>query len=132
MVMEHGGGWGWQKIGPGPVPIEVDEGWLMIFHGVRDTASGFIYCAGGAILDREQPWKVLHRCVHYLLAPTEDYERIGDVFNVVFPTSLVHDEATGKLDLYYGCADTRIGVAHANIREVVDYIIANRVNDPSF
>ena len=132
MVMEHGGGWGWQKIGPGPVPIEVDEGWLMIFHGVRDTASGFIYCAGGAILDREQPWKVLHRCVHYLLAPTEDYERIGDVFNVVFPTSLAHDEATGKLDLYYGCADTRIGVAHANIREVVDYIIANRVNDPSF
>jgi beta-1,4-mannooligosaccharide/beta-1,4-mannosyl-N-acetylglucosamine phosphorylase len=132
MVMEHGGGWGWLKIGPGPAPIEIDEGWLLIFHGVRNSCSGSIYCAGGAILDRDQPWKVLHRGVRFLLAPTEDYERVGDVFNVVFPTSLIHDETTGALDLYYGCADTRIGLAHANIRDVVKFIIENRAVDGNF
>lgn len=123
MVMERGGGWGWLKIGPGPAPIEIDEGWLIIFHGVRQTCSGSIYCAGGAILNRDEPWKVIHRGVRFLLSPTEDYERIGDVFNVVFPTSIIHDEISGKLDLYYGCADTRIGLAHANIRDVVKFII---------
>lgn len=131
-VLRAGGGWSWKKLGPGPAPIEIEEGWLMIFHGVRDTCSGSIYVAGGAILDREQPWKVLHRCKRYLLAPTEDYERIGDVFNVVFPTSAIHDEATGQLDVYYGCADTRIGLAHGNIRQIVDFIIAHRVDRADF
>ncbi len=131
-VMMRGGGFGWLKIGPGPAPIEIDEGWLMIFHAVRQTGTGVVYCVGGAILDRDDPSRVLHRGVRYLLAPTEDYERVGDVCNVTFPTSLLHDEKTGALDLYYGCADTRIGHATANVRDVVKFIIDNRAKDASF
>lgn len=132
VVMEKGGGWGWLKIGPGPTPIEVDEGWLMLYHAVRGTFTGTIYCCGGAILDRDEPWKVLHRGVRYLLHPKEDYERIGDVFNVVFPTSVVTHDDGDSIDLYYGCADTRIGMAHGSIRKIVDYIIEHRAETPDF
>jgi len=132
VVMEKGGGWGWLKIGPGPAPIEVDEGWLMLYHSVRGTFTGTIYCCGGAILDRDEPWKVLHRGVRYLLHPKEDYERIGDVFNVVFPTAAVTSPGSDEIDLYYGCADTRIGLAHGNIREIVDYIKEHRAERPDY
>jgi beta-1,4-mannooligosaccharide/beta-1,4-mannosyl-N-acetylglucosamine phosphorylase len=115
---------GWQslKVGAGPVPIEIDEGWLLIYHGVRATCSGFIYCAGGAILDRDEPWRVKYRSRNYLLAPTEPYERVGDVPNVVFPNGAVLDGKTGRLSIYYGAADTYVALAYAQLDELVDYI----------
>ncbi|MFH1665370.1 MAG: glycoside hydrolase family 130 protein [Candidatus Omnitrophota bacterium] len=113
----------WQstKIGPGPAPIEIDEGWLLIYHGVWTSCNGYIYYAGGAILDRERPWKVLFRTKDYLLAPTEMYERVGDVPNVVFPSSAVILEK-GILRLYYGCADTCISIAEAKMDDIVDFV----------
>ena len=62
----------WQatKIGPGPVPIETDEGWLLIYHGVLQTCNGFVYRMGCALLDLEQPWKVLYRSKYYILGPS--------------------------------------------------------------
>ncbi len=115
-------GWESLKVGPGPYPLEIDEGWLLIYHGVRQTCSGYVYCAGGAILDRDEPWRVKYRSRGYLLAPTELYERAGDVPNVVFPNAAVLDEKTGRLALYYGCADTYIGLAYARLDELVDHI----------
>jgi len=73
----------WQstKIGAGCIPIETEEGWLVIYHGVINTCNGFVYRMGCALLDLEQPWKVLKRTKNYILAPHEIYECMGDVPN---------------------------------------------------
>jgi beta-1,4-mannooligosaccharide/beta-1,4-mannosyl-N-acetylglucosamine phosphorylase len=98
---------------------------LLIYHGVRTSCTGFIYCAGGALLDLEKPWEVMYRTRNYLLAPTELYERVGDVPNVVFPNAALLYPDTGRLALYYGCADTCVGLAHAQLDEVIDFIKKN-------
>jgi len=118
---------GWQslKVGAGPVPIEIDDGWLMIYHGVRLSCSGYIYCAGAAILDRDEPWKVKYRSRKYILGPQEPYERVGDVPNVTFPNAAVLDEKTGRLAIYYGCADTCIGLAYAQLDELIAFVKKN-------
>ena len=112
----------WQstKIGPGPAPIETEDGWLLIYHGVWTSCNGYLYYVGGALLDKEKPWKVLYRTRDYLLAPTETYERVGDVPNVVFPSSAIVND--GILRLYYGCADTCISIADAKIDELIEFI----------
>lgn len=114
----------WQstKIGPGPTPIELDDGWLLLYHGVITTCNGFVYRMGGAILDKEDPSKVLYRSKNYLLAPYESYECMGDVPNVVFPCAALTDSATGRIAIYYGCADTVTGLAFTTVDEVVSYI----------
>ena len=114
---------GWQstKTGPGPAPIEIDEGWLLIYHGVWTSCNGYLYYAGGAILDRDNPWKVLYRTKDYLLGPTEDYERVGDVPNVVFPSSAILFD-NNVLRLYYGCADTCISMAEGKLEDIVEFI----------
>ncbi|HNX90537.1 MAG TPA: glycosidase, partial [Candidatus Omnitrophota bacterium] len=114
------GGWQSTKIGPGPAPIETKEGWLLIYHGVWTSCNGYLYYAGGALLDLDKPYKVLYRTKDYLLAPTEMYERVGDVPNVVFPSSAVVEK--GNIRLYYGCADTCISIADAKIDDVVDFV----------
>jgi len=121
------GGWQGTKVGAGPVPIETEEGWLMIYHGVKTSCSGFVYSVGAALLDLEQPWKVLCRTRPYLLAPTEHYERTGDTPNVVFPCAAVVDDKTGRLTLYYGCADTVLAVAYADLAEIIEFVKNNSV-----
>ncbi len=115
------GGWQSLKVGAGPVPIETREGWLMIYHGTRLTCSGYVYSAGAALLDLEKPWKVRYRTRRYLLAPTELYERVGDVPNVTFPVATILDRQTGRLTMYYGCADTCVGVAYAQLSDVIEF-----------
>ncbi len=117
----------WQalKIGPGPIPIETDEGWLLIYHGVLRTCNGYVYRMGAAILDLEEPWKVLHRSGQYILAPQEIYECVGDVPNVTFPCAALTDSATGRIAIYYGCADTVTGLAFTTVDALVDYIKAH-------
>ena len=117
------GGWQSTKVGPGPAPIETNEGWLLIYHGVWTSCNGYLYYAGGALLDLEKPWKVVARSKDYLLAPTEPYERVGDVPNVVFPSSAV--VSGGRLRLYYGCADTCISMAEASIADIVQFVKAH-------
>jgi len=113
---------GWQslKVGPGPHPIETDEGWLLLYHGVWLSCNGFLYSVGGALLDLEEPWRVLRRTKDYLLAPTEPYERVGDVPNVCFPSAAVVEG--DDLRLYYGCADTCISIAEAKLSDVVAFV----------
>lgn len=119
------GWWQGSKVGAGPVPIETKDGWLVIYHGVRITCSGYVYCAGAALLDLKQPWKVMYRTKRYLLAPTESYETTGDVPNVVFPNAAIVDEKSGRLDLYYGCADTCVGLAQAQLSDVIRFVKKN-------
>ncbi len=113
----------WQstKVGPGPAPIETDEGWLLIYHGVITTCNGFVYRIGTALLDLEEPWKVIARSADYLMAPWEIYECVGDVPNVVFPCAALTDSDTGRIAVYYGCADTVTGLAFTTVDELVNF-----------
>ncbi|MCQ2793703.1 MAG: glycoside hydrolase family 130 protein [Bacilli bacterium] len=115
-------GWNWTKIGGGPAPIETDEGWLILIHGVTSTCSGWIYSMGGIIVDKDDPSKVLYRCDDFLLTPDTDYEKTGFTPNVVFPTSVICDGKTGRMAIYYGASDTYTGLAFTQIDILVDYI----------
>lgn len=123
-VMSKGGqGW-WQsvKIGGGPAPIETTEGWLMFYHGVTGTCNGLVYSMGAVILDRDEPSKVKYRSANYVLTPEEWYEERGFVNNVVFPCATLHDAETGRIAIYYGAADTYVGVAYTTVQEIVEYV----------
>jgi beta-1,4-mannooligosaccharide/beta-1,4-mannosyl-N-acetylglucosamine phosphorylase len=120
---------GWQatKIGAGPVPIETTEGWLLIYHGVLTSCNGFVYSAGAALLDLEQPWKVICRTAPYLISPQTIYECVGDVPNVVFPCAALTDAATGRIAVYYGAADTVTCLAYTYADELMDFIKSNTI-----
>jgi beta-1,4-mannooligosaccharide/beta-1,4-mannosyl-N-acetylglucosamine phosphorylase len=125
-VMTKGGyGW-WQnvKIGGGPAPIETSEGWLMFYHGVTGTCNGFVYSMGAVILDLDEPSKVKYRSKNFVLTPEEPYETTGFVDNVIFPCATLHDADTGKIAIYYGAADTYVGLAYTTVDEIVDYVKA--------
>lgn len=104
------------KIGPGPAPVRVEEGWLLIHHGVRgtlvkgvDQQAGVNYAAGAMILDAADPSTVLARTSEPILAPETEAETSGIVPNVVFPTAI--EEIDGVRYVFYGMADSKIGVA---------------------
>ncbi len=122
MHARRGGWWDASKIGLCAPPLETAEGWLMLYHGVRQTAAGAIYRLGLALLDLENPLKVLHRSDEWVFGPTEAYERQGDVADAVFSGGWVLDDKTGLLKMYYGGADTCIALATASISDVLEYI----------
>ncbi|MDR1668699.1 MAG: glycoside hydrolase family 130 protein [Oscillospiraceae bacterium] len=125
-VMGRGNSW-WEslKIGGGAAPIETTEGWLLFYHGVAGTCNGYVYSIGGAILDIDNPSIVKYRCRCFLLTPETDYEERGFVNNVVFPCATIHDAATGRIAVYYGAADSYVGLAFTTLDEVVSYIKEN-------
>ena len=114
--------WESLKIGGGAAPIETNEGWLLFYHGVSGTCNGYVYSIGGAILDKENPSIVKYRCQNFLLTPEEWYEERGFVPNVAFPCATIHDAQSGKIAIYYGCADTYVGLAFTTVEDVVSYI----------
>ncbi len=124
-VMRPVGGWQSTKVGAGPIPIETTEGWLLFYHGVLTSCNGFVYSFGAALLDLDQPWKVMYRSRPYLLHPRELYERTGDVPNVCFPCAALTDPATGRIAIYYGCADTVTSLAFGMVNEVIDFVKEN-------
>ena len=110
-------------IGGGCPPIETKEGWLIIYHGVYDTIKGFVYCACAALLDLENPEKVLARLPYALFQPELDWELKGEVNNVCFPTgAVVIDD---KLYIYYGAADERIACASMSLSELLSELTLN-------
>jgi beta-1,4-mannooligosaccharide/beta-1,4-mannosyl-N-acetylglucosamine phosphorylase len=121
-VMGVAGGWQSTKIGAGPVPIETSEGWLLFYHGVLTSCNGFVYSFGAALLDLDQPWRVIHRGGPYLLSPQTSYECVGDVPNVAFPCAALYDPPTGRIAIYYGGADTVTALAFARVEEVLDFV----------
>lgn len=124
-VMSPVGGWQSTKVGAGPIPLETSEGWLLLYHGVLTSCNGFVYSFGAALLDLDQPWKVIYRTRPYLLHPRELYENVGDVPNVVFPCASLVDAPTGRMAIYYGGADTVTCLAFTYVHELIAYLKAN-------
>ena len=126
-VMTRGGSGWWQgvKIGAGPIPIETTEGWLLFYHGVSGTCNGFVYSIGAALLDLDEPSRVLYRTRDYLLTPEKDYETTGFVPNVAFPCATLQDADTGRIAIYYGAADTYVAVAYTQLDELLAYLKVN-------
>ena len=119
----RGAWWDSARIGACPPPLETPRGWLLLYHGVRQTVAGAIYRLGLSLLDLEDPRRVLRRSEEWVFGPHEPYELTGDVGNVVFPCGWIHEPSTGDLRLYYGAADTCIGLATARLSEVLDYLM---------
>jgi predicted GH43/DUF377 family glycosyl hydrolase len=115
----RGGWWDANKVGLGPPPLRTEKGWLLCYHGVRVTGSGSLYRVGLALLDLEDPCSVLARTDEWVFGPAESYERSGDVPGVVFPTGWVLGEDGDTLRLYYGAADSVVGVATASLRSLL-------------
>ena len=131
LVMKSGLNW-WQgtKIGAGPAPIETDKGWLMLYHGVITNCNGYVYSIGAALLDIDNPAKVLLRTEDYILTPQENYETTAYVPNVCFPCAVLTDAPTGRMAIYYGAADTYTALAFTTADELYEYMLAhNKLGD---
>jgi len=112
-------GWGASKLGSSIPPIKTDAGWLVFYHGVRETPGGRIYRVGAMLLEYENPEKVIGYTPHFIFGPEETYERTGDVPNVVFPCGAVLED-DGTIKMYYGAADTVIALAEAKLNDILD------------
>jgi predicted GH43/DUF377 family glycosyl hydrolase len=125
MNARKGAWWDANKIGLSPPPIETPEGWLLIYHGVKLSCGGCIYRLGLALFDLEKPEICLKRGREWIFAPEEPYELNGDVGNVVFPCGYTLAKDGDTLNIYYGAADTCIGLATASLRELLDWLDKN-------
>ncbi|MFL1895329.1 pesticidal protein Cry7Aa [Aquimarina sp. 2-A2] len=107
-------------IGGGCPPIETDSGWLLIYHAAEMTPTGLIYQASAALLDKNDPTKLLARLKEPLFSPTEPWEKKGVVDNVVFPTgtALFDDD----LYIYYGAADQYVAVASVSLQKLLEQL----------
>jgi predicted GH43/DUF377 family glycosyl hydrolase len=96
-------------LGGGCPPIETDDGWLVIYHGVYDSVEGYVYTVCAALFDLENPLKEIARLPEPLFYPEEPWEKVGNVNNVCFPTGAIVQNDT--LYIYYGAADERVACA---------------------
>lgn len=117
-----GAWWDARKIGLSSQPIETAEGWLIVYHGVRETPAGALYRVGLALLDLDDPSRVLRRGDEWVVGPEAPYELNGDIPNVIFPCGAVLDDATGELRLYYGAANTCVGLMTAQMSDLLDWL----------
>jgi len=117
-----GGWWDANKIGLSSPPIETSQGWLMIYHGVRQNAAGSLYRLGLALFDLNTPERCLKRSAEWFFGPEEPYERHGDVDSVVFPCGHTIAPDGDTLHLYYGAADTSIALATGSVRAMLEWL----------
>ncbi len=120
-------GWGHSKLGMCVPPIKTEKGWLCIYHGVKITPAGRIYRIGAMLLDLNKPENVIGYTSHFIFGPEADYERMGDVPNVVFPCGAILED-NGIIKMYYGAADTCIAVAEAYLYDIVELCINENHN----
>ena len=125
----HGGWWDADRIGLSPQLLETSRGWLMLYHGVRATAGGNVYRVGAVLFDLNQPEQCLLRGDRWLFGPESDYERGGDVENVVFPCGVTMDDDGDTMRMYYGAADTCIAVATASVKNLLSWLDENGRED---
>lgn len=118
MQPRKGGRWDNKKIGAGAPPIKTEQGWLEIYHGVRETGSGVLYRLGAVLLDLEDPSRVIGRAAEPVLSPAATEDFLGDVMNVVFTCGAILED-DGEIKIYYGAADQVMCLATAPVDEVI-------------
>jgi len=121
----RGAWWDANKIGLSPPPIETPQGWLVIYHGVRNTAAGAIYRLGLALFDLNTPERLIKRGDDWVFGPEQPYEMHGDVGNVVFPCGYTILPDGDTVHLYYGAADTSIALATGSVTEMLAWLDGN-------
>ena len=119
IISPRSGYWDNFRVGASVTPIETEEGWLEIYHGVKMTSAGPIYRIGVVLLDLDDPSKVIKQGAQPILSPREDYERIGDIGNVCFACGAVTDD-DGNMKIYYGAADTSICIATCTLDQLLN------------
>ncbi|TSA49953.1 glycosidase [archaeon] len=125
LPLHPGPWWDGSRVGTGIPPIETEYGWLILYHGIKNMPSGPIYRVGAALLDLDEPSRLIAHTRHWLFGPEEPYERTGDVPNVVFPCGgFVRGE---DLWVYYGAADSSICLAKGNVNDIIDAVRADPV-----
>ncbi|MBI2876402.1 MAG: glycosidase [Candidatus Tectomicrobia bacterium] len=124
LVLEarRGAWWDANKIGLSPPPIETPQGWLILYHGVRQTGAGCLYRLGLALLDLQAPERCLLRSDTWMFGPEDPFERYGDVNNVVFPCGYTLAPDGDTIHLYYGGADSYVGLATGSLRALLDWL----------
>lgn len=118
----RGAWWDAGKIGLCCPPIESPRGWIILYHGVKMKSAGPLYRVGAALLDLQQPETVLLRSQTWCFGPEAPYELVGDVPNVVFPCGFTVGEDGDQLNLYYGAADSCIGLATTRISRLLAWL----------
>jgi predicted GH43/DUF377 family glycosyl hydrolase len=114
-----------QYIGAGCPPIETSAGWLLIYHTGELSSSGYYYSASAALLDLNDPSKVLSRLPYSLFEPESEYELKGTINNVVFPTGTTFYD--GTLFIYYGAADQRIAVVSVTLADLLNELFKYKI-----
>jgi predicted GH43/DUF377 family glycosyl hydrolase len=122
MEARRGAWWDANKIGLSPPPIETPQGWLVIYHGVRQTSAGCIYRLGLALFDLHAPERCIRRGDEWIFGPDESYEQSGDVGNVVFPCGYTMAPDGDTVRLYYGAADTSIALATGSVGQMLEWL----------
>ena len=122
MVARKGSWWDANKIGLSPPPIKTPAGWLVIYHGVKQSCGGCIYRLGLALFDLEKPEFCLKRGSEWIFTPEEAYEQHGDVGNVVFPCGYTIGSDGDTINIYYGAADKCIALATGSIKEMLTWL----------
>jgi predicted GH43/DUF377 family glycosyl hydrolase len=121
----RGAWWDANKIGMSPPPIETPRGWLVLYHGVRHTPSGCLYRLGLALFDLKKPEQCLLRGDSWIFGPEADYERNGDVADVVFPCGYTMGADGDALNVYYGAADCSIALAQTSVSSLLKWLDTN-------
>ncbi len=122
MQARKGAWWDANKIGLSPPPIETPQGWLVIYHGVKQSCAGCVYRLGLALFDLKRPEQLLQRSKEWVFGPAESYEQRGDVANVVFPCGTTIGSDGDAINIYYGAADTSIALATGRIRDMLQWL----------
>lgn len=118
----RGAWWDADKIGLACPLIETPQGWLAIYHGVKRNGAGVIYRLGLALFDLDAPERCVKRADEWFFGPEHPYERQGDVDNVVFPCGYTVGADGDTIHLYYGAADTSIGMATGSLHSLLEWL----------
>lgn len=119
VMTPRSGHWDSTRIGASAPPIEIDQGWLLIYYGEKSTSAGPLVRLGAAILDRDDPSHVIARSNIPILSPREKYERIGDMGNIVFSCGTLLED-NEKLTIYYGASDSCICLGTCTLEDVIN------------
>jgi len=118
------GHWDMSRVGTATPPMEIEQGWLLVYYGIKSTSAGPLFRLGAAILDKEEPSEVIGRTNVPILMPREDYERIGDMPNLIFSCGAVIEDG-GKFRLYYGAANSCICLGTTDVEKIVEACLSS-------